>query len=115
MGARFTVTPVPECVARAGVEALARVTGVLVRAGLRFALGLETGFRAVERALPLPLRCDAFAFNCFPLFGLPPNISGDPAAPALPSTIVAGRPTRQSFFAGISGLDPGRLDLNSFL
>jgi hypothetical protein len=72
MGARFTVTPVPECVARAGVEALARVTGVLVLAGLPLALDLDAGFRAMVRALPLPLRCDAFAFNCFPLFGLAP-------------------------------------------
>jgi len=84
MGARFTVTPVPECVARAGVEALARVTGVLVRAGLRFAAGLETGFRAVERALPLPLRCDAFAFNCFPLFGLPAEHLGRPGCSGSP-------------------------------
>jgi hypothetical protein len=84
MGARFTVTPIPECVARAGVEALARVTGVLVLAGLPLALGFEAGFRAMVRALPLPLRCDAFAFNCFPLFGLPAEHLGRPGCSGSP-------------------------------
>jgi len=74
---------------RAGVEALARVTTVLVRAGFAFArlfglaldfLALDltadflaAAFRAVERVLPLTFRCDAAAFNCFPLFGLWPR------------------------------------------
>jgi hypothetical protein len=62
---------------RAGVEARARVTGVLllVRVGLAFARLLDLTLdlraeRAVERDLPLTFRCDAAAFNCFPLFGL---------------------------------------------
>ena len=72
---------------RAGVAALARVTGVLVRVGLAFTrlfgfaldfLAIDfftvdfftVDFRAVERALPLTFRRDAAAFNCFPLLGL---------------------------------------------
>lgn len=112
MGARFTVTPIPECVARAGVEALARVTGVLVLAGLRLALVFEAGFRAMVRALPLPLRCDAFAFNCFPLFGLAPPKSRATRhlrLALLQNEIVTGRTDPSNpFFAGASsGLDLG--------
>jgi len=75
---------------RAGVAALARVTGVLVRVGLPFTrlFGFALDFlaidfftvdfftvdlRAVERALPLTFRRDAAAFNCFPLLGLWPR------------------------------------------
>jgi hypothetical protein len=59
---------------RAGVEARARLTVVRVRdlafAGLfAFALVLRT----VERDLALTFRCDAAAFNCFPLLGLWPR------------------------------------------
>src|SRR5512136_790398 len=63
------------CVDRAGVEALARVTGVLVRVGLAFArlFDFTVDLRAVERALLLTFRCDVAAFNCFPLFGLWPR------------------------------------------
>jgi hypothetical protein len=66
----------------AGVDARARTTGVLVREGFAFArlFAFTAVFLAeVERALPLVFRCDAEAFNCFPLiwmvapaiFGLP--------------------------------------------
>jgi hypothetical protein len=76
MGARRAgSTLVPACVERAGVEALARVTGVLVRVGLAFAERFDFAvlLRAMVRALPLTFRCDAAAFNCFPLFGLWPR------------------------------------------
>ncbi len=65
---------------RAGVEALARLTGVLVRVGLDFGrlFDFAVDLRAVERALPLTFRCDAAAFNCFPLFGLWPDERGQP-------------------------------------
>jgi hypothetical protein len=57
IGARRTgtTTAVLVWVDRAGVEALARVTGVLVRVGLAFKglFGLAVDFRAVERNLPL--------------------------------------------------------------
>jgi hypothetical protein len=78
IGARRTGTTVLVWVDRAGVEALARVTRVLVRVSLAFtrlfclaaADFFAVGFRAVERTLPLTFRCDAAAFNCFPLLGL---------------------------------------------
>jgi len=82
IGARLTGTTTVAWVERAGVEALARVTGVLVRVGLAFVrlfcfavdfftVDLFTvDFRAVDRALPVTFWCDAAAFNCFPLFGL---------------------------------------------
>jgi hypothetical protein len=59
-------------VERAGVEARTRVTVVLVRLCRAFAgrFDLAVALRAVVRALPLTFRCDAAAFNCFPLFGL---------------------------------------------
>jgi hypothetical protein len=92
---RTGTTTVLVWVDRAGVEALARVTRALVRVGLAFtrlccfavdlfAIDLfaidfftvdllTVDLRAVERALPLTFRCDAAAFNCFPLFGLWPR------------------------------------------
>jgi hypothetical protein len=87
---------------RAGVEALARVTRVLVRVGLAFtrlfcfaADLFAVDFRAVERALPLTFRCDAAAFNCFPLLGLWPrrNAGNQERRPGAPqrSVIVTGR------------------------
>jgi len=80
---RTGTTTVLVWVERAGVAALARVTGVLFRVGLAFtrlfgfacfAVDFFTvDLRAVERALPETFRCDAAAFNCFPLFGLWPR------------------------------------------
>ena len=94
IGARRTGrTTVLVWVDRAGVEALTRVTGVLVRVGLAFTRLFcftedlfTVAFRAVERALPLTFRCDAAAFNCFPLLGLWPRRNAgdqdvDPGAP----------------------------------
>jgi hypothetical protein len=60
-------------VERAGVVARTRVTLGLAFAGRRFDLALA--LRAMVCALPLTFRCDAFAFNCFPLFGLWPRRS----------------------------------------
>jgi hypothetical protein len=87
IGALRTGTTTLVWVERAGVAARARVTGVLVRVGLAFARlfcfavdFFTTDFftvdlRAVERALPLTFRCDAAAFNCFPLLGLWPRLN----------------------------------------
>lgn len=81
---------------RAGVEARARTTAAFVRDGFAFArcfaglfewlfprpfasrravrlFAFVDGPRALERALPFFFRCDAEAFNCFPLFGLRPR------------------------------------------
>jgi hypothetical protein len=70
MGARRAGTTA--CVDLAGVVARTRVTLGLAFGG-RF--DLTVALRAVVRALPLTFRCDAFAFNCFPLFGLWPRRS----------------------------------------
>jgi len=72
---RTGTTTVLVWVERAGVAARARVTGVLVRVGLAFTrlFCFAVDVREVERALPLTFRCDAAAFNCFPLFGLWPR------------------------------------------
>jgi hypothetical protein len=79
---RTGTTTVLVWVERAGVAARARVTGVLVRVGLAFerlfcfAVDFFTvDLRAVERSLPLTFRCDAAAFNCFPLLGLWPRLN----------------------------------------